>query len=113
MEAPCKSHNRSLQSLRAIVPTPPPAFKTEFPALLSRKSFTPPPTFCGFRFCERTSLALNQDCISILRPNAPNEKRKTLDFQTFQPQQSNSHRIFALRTDFGARGTKWCGAERS
>ncbi|GBL74747.1 hypothetical protein AVEN_243616-1 [Araneus ventricosus] len=40
MEAPLKPHNRLIQSPTAIVPTPPPAFKT------------------GFRFCESGSLSL-------------------------------------------------------
>ncbi|GBM43009.1 hypothetical protein AVEN_88609-1 [Araneus ventricosus] len=34
MEDPCKQHNRSLQSPRATVPTPPPAFPREVHSLL-------------------------------------------------------------------------------
>ncbi|GBN01546.1 hypothetical protein AVEN_109136-1 [Araneus ventricosus] len=73
MEAPCKRHSRSLQSPSATMPTPPPAFKTGSPSTLFRESYTPHPPFCSFRFCERGSLSLTRDRISVLWPNAPNE----------------------------------------
>ncbi|GBM53613.1 hypothetical protein AVEN_35201-1 [Araneus ventricosus] len=62
-EAPSKPHKRSLQSPRATVPTPLPAFKSGPLAPLSQDSFTPP--FCCFRFCERASLLLHHDHISV------------------------------------------------
>ncbi|GBO24567.1 hypothetical protein AVEN_84436-1 [Araneus ventricosus] len=49
----CKPHNGSLQSPRAAVPTPPPAFKTKHPPCLSREGFTLPSLLSGFRFCQR------------------------------------------------------------
>ncbi|GBM39065.1 hypothetical protein AVEN_190210-1 [Araneus ventricosus] len=66
IEAPCEQHNRSLQSPRATMPTPPSAFKTGPPASFSRESFTPSSPFCGFRFCETGSLPLTHDRISVL-----------------------------------------------
>ncbi|GBN96802.1 hypothetical protein AVEN_123933-1 [Araneus ventricosus] len=66
MEALYKRHNRPLPPSRANVPTPP-------PRTLSRERFTPPPPFCGFRFCERGSLSLTHDRISVLWPIATNE----------------------------------------
>ncbi|GBO09323.1 hypothetical protein AVEN_2998-1 [Araneus ventricosus] len=41
-------------------------------APLSRQSFISPPPFCCFRFCERASLPLPHDLISVLWPSAPN-----------------------------------------
>ncbi|GBM89416.1 hypothetical protein AVEN_187180-1 [Araneus ventricosus] len=53
MEAPCKSHNRSLQSPRATVPASFTTFKAGPPAPLSRERFTPPPTFWVFAFVRK------------------------------------------------------------
>ncbi|GBN03202.1 hypothetical protein AVEN_36777-1 [Araneus ventricosus] len=103
---PCKRHHRSLQCPRATVLTPPPAFKKRPPAPLSRKSFTPPPPFSGFRFCERRSLPFpTNGHISILS-SAPNGKRGQMKIQTFRPYRINSHRILELTTGFGATRSK-------
>ncbi|GBL81795.1 hypothetical protein AVEN_93549-1 [Araneus ventricosus] len=75
MEAPCESHNWSFQSPRATVSTPPPAIKTGPPTPLSRESFAPTLPFYGFRFCERGSLSLTRDRISVLWPSARNGNR--------------------------------------
>ncbi|GBM35572.1 hypothetical protein AVEN_121029-1 [Araneus ventricosus] len=69
-----------LQSPRATVPTPPPAFRTgSQPRFPERASLLPP--VCGLRFCERGSLPLTQDDISDLWLSAPNGKRDRLKIQ--------------------------------
>ncbi|GBO19307.1 hypothetical protein AVEN_9030-1 [Araneus ventricosus] len=72
IEAPYKRHSQPLQSLKATLFTP-----------LSQESYTPPPPFCGFRFCERGSLFLTHDRISVLWPRMPNGKRDRMKIQTF------------------------------
>ncbi|GBN42612.1 hypothetical protein AVEN_48398-1 [Araneus ventricosus] len=79
-------------------------------APLSRQSFTPPAPFCGFRYCERASLPLPHDRISVLLPSAPNRKRDWMKIQPSRPQCVNSHRILALTAGFGPFHSIWSGA---
>ncbi|GBO27543.1 hypothetical protein AVEN_175221-1 [Araneus ventricosus] len=69
MEDPCKSRNRLLQSSRATVPTPPLAFKAGSRELYSSS------LILWFCFCEKFSLLLTRDRISVLWPNTLNGKR--------------------------------------
>ncbi|GBM21722.1 hypothetical protein AVEN_118258-1 [Araneus ventricosus] len=86
-------------------------FQNGTPNPLSRESFTSP--FCGFRFCERGSLPLTHDRISVFCPKVPNLKRRRMKVQSFRPHHASSPRISALTMGFGATRSKWCGTERS
>ncbi|GBN00733.1 hypothetical protein AVEN_244850-1 [Araneus ventricosus] len=99
MEAPCKRHNRSLQSPKATVPTPPSGFPRELAS-----------PFSDFHICERGSLPLNHDRISDLSPSTPNGKRDRMKIQPFRSYRAIAHRILALTTCFGARAPN--GVER-
>ncbi|GBM60134.1 hypothetical protein AVEN_38466-1 [Araneus ventricosus] len=103
--APCKRHNRSIPSPKATVLNPPPAFKTGPPPDLPRELYSPSP-FWVFRFCQRRSLPLPDDRISVLWTSATNAKRYRIKLQTFGPHRANSRRNLLLSTDFGARSSK-------
>ncbi|GBM95755.1 hypothetical protein AVEN_187621-1 [Araneus ventricosus] len=60
------------------------------------------PHFVVFLLCERVSIPLNDDRISVLWPIAPNKNQDWMKIQIFQPDRSNYHRILALTTGFDA-----------
>ncbi|GBM22023.1 hypothetical protein AVEN_242693-1 [Araneus ventricosus] len=72
MEAPCKPHNRSLQSSRTTVLTPTPAFKMGSPPLFPKRASLPLSHFVVFAFV-REHRSLLQDRISALWPSALDE----------------------------------------
>ncbi|GBM38596.1 hypothetical protein AVEN_71494-1 [Araneus ventricosus] len=68
---------------QATAPPPPLAFKTgPFRPDLSRLTPThpPPPSFCGFRFCERSSVRLTDYHVSVPWPSGPNENPNSMEF---------------------------------
>ncbi|GBN05918.1 hypothetical protein AVEN_261885-1 [Araneus ventricosus] len=73
--------------------------------------FTLPPPFCDFFFCERGSLSLIHDRISLLWHILPigNRLYHRMKIQTFRPHL----RQFSSRRGFGISGSKWYGTESS
>ncbi|GBM52733.1 hypothetical protein AVEN_188464-1 [Araneus ventricosus] len=110
MEAPCKAHNRSLQSPRATVPTPPPAFETAPRPSFARELHSPSP-FCGFRFYVRASLPFSRIVFQFFERMRQMENERHWISKLFDHNsQSSSHRRFTLTTGFGTRSSKWSGA---
>ncbi|GBM36710.1 hypothetical protein AVEN_221972-1 [Araneus ventricosus] len=74
LSGPMKTCNRSIPSPKATVLNPPSSLKTGPPPRFSRELYSPS-TFWVFRFCQRGSILLPDDRISVLWPNATIGKR--------------------------------------
>ncbi|GBN31177.1 hypothetical protein AVEN_264002-1 [Araneus ventricosus] len=89
---------------------PPPLSKRvlsrhDFPRLTS--THTPPPPFCGFCFCDRSSIRLTDYHISVIWLSGPNENPNRMEIPTY----SNFHQFLTVTKGFGilCSKQKWSG----